>query len=64
MTAKGSELIFISRIKGDGSGMIMIIPALAKFMDNDYFTLTPLSAQHGTYIATEAGYSYIVKKKK
>lgn len=63
--AKASELVFISRIKRDGSGVEVLSKkdsdklSSAEFMD-DVFTLNSLSITHGTYIASGFN-SYVVK---
>lgn len=59
---KGSELIFISIIKKDGSGTIDISNADRTNLNNTTFTLTSLSITNGTYIASEFN-SYVVKIK-
>lgn len=59
---KGEELIFISRIKGDGSGVIDLSTNDMIFENETKFTLTSLSITHKTYIASEFN-SYVVKKR-
>jgi len=58
MTKKSNELIFISQILRDGSGVIMV--------DDDgggeNYELTRLSITHDTYIASGFN-SYVVKIK-
>lgn len=64
MTAKGSDLIFISRILRDGSGVEPIADQESMaHVANAEFTLASLSITHGTFIASEFN-SYVVKKKK
>lgn len=68
MKKKASKLIFISRIKRDGSGVEMINSdsqknlEKSKFIDEDY-KLNPLSLSEKTYIASGFN-SYVVKLKK
>lgn len=63
MTAKGSDLIFISRILRDGSGVERIDDQeVMAHVENAEFTLASLSITHGTFIASEFN-SYVVKKK-
>lgn len=63
MKAKGSELIFISRILRDGSG-VEIIETQDRmiYMQDTIFKLLRLSITNGTYIASEFN-SYVVKLK-
>jgi len=64
---KASELEFISRIKRDGSGVVMIGAterdklASAEHFD-EVFSLSLLSITNGTYIASGFN-SYVVKYK-
>jgi hypothetical protein len=62
MIVKGSELIFISRILRDGSGVEPIGDDNMEHENNTEFTLASLSITYGTYIASEFN-SYVVKKK-
>jgi len=71
----GKQLVFISWIKRDGSGTLPIgtkvdesekgIPKIddVSHMDNDTFTLFPLSISYGTYIAIGFN-SFVVKIRK
>lgn len=62
-TAQGKDLIFISRIKRDGSGVEPIVDQ--KDMEHvacHFFELNNLSFIYGTYIAS-AFNSYVVKIK-
>lgn len=64
MTAKGSELIFISRILRDGSGVEAVKDqAEAAYLQNAEFRLNRLSITYDTYIASSFN-SYVVKKKE
>jgi hypothetical protein len=64
MKKKGSELIFISRIKRDGSGVELLDTPDGKteieLSQNDMFEINCLSISKGTYIASEMN-SYVVK---
>jgi hypothetical protein len=66
---KSTELIFISRIKRDGSGTQKVfkkdIKHLTenKFAKQEEYTISGLSISHGTYIASGFN-SYVVKLKK
>ena len=71
---KGKDLEFISLILKDGSRLVPVgtpwnpdlnIPKTETvgYMDEDYFTLHPLSLSQGTYIAHGFN-SWIVKIKK
>lgn len=63
-TAKGSELVFISRILRDGSGVELVSDQKdIKHWGNSTFRLSCLSITQGTYIASEFN-SYVVKLKK
>lgn len=73
MQKKGSELLFISWIKRDGSGTIPVgtpwdrnsdYPKVdcVKYLDDDIFNLTHLSLSSGTYIASGFN-SWVVKIK-
>ena len=63
MKAKGSELIFISRIKRDGSGVVIVEPEdTMVHLKETVFSLNCLSITQGTYIASEFN-SYVVKLK-
>lgn len=64
-TKKGSELIFISRINADGSGVKEVDQ---EEIDNDWFKkekfrMSRLSMSNGTWIASGMN-SYVVKLKK
>lgn len=59
---KGSDLIFLKRISGDGEELIKINNGDHSF-DTDNYKLTNLSISQGTYIAHGFN-SYIVKLKK
>jgi hypothetical protein len=61
MTAKKSELIFISQIKRDGTGVILNPSMPLGF--NEIYTLHTLSLTHQTFIASGFN-SFIVKLKK
>lgn len=59
----GSELIFISRIKRDGSGVEKVEqPDPDSFLGKTNFNMNSLSITNGTYIACEFN-SYVVKIK-
>lgn len=63
MKAKGSELIFISRILRDGSGVEIIESRESMaHMHNEYFQLNRLSITCNTFIARDFN-SYVVKLK-
>lgn len=62
MVVKGSELIFLKRINGDGEG-ILNIPEENTPWSGDNYKLTQLSITHETYIAHGFN-TYIVKLKK
>jgi hypothetical protein len=67
MKKKATELIFISRIKRDGSGTSRVFQRELKsltnppYIDRD-FIINPLSLSEGTYIASGFN-SYVVKLK-
>lgn len=62
--AKGSELIFISWIKRDGSGTDYITKENdMSHLDDTTFNINCLSISNSTYIASEFN-SYVVKFKK
>lgn len=63
MKAKGEDLIFISRILRDGSGVEAILnqEEVAYFKTTE-FKMSCLSISYGTYIASGFN-SYVVKKK-
>ena len=61
--AKGSELIFISWIKRDGSGTDDVSKVDMAHLNDSVFNLNSLSLTHETYIASEFN-SYVVKLKK
>lgn len=56
----GTELIFISRISGDGKRIEDI--SVSNYEQKDIFKLTCLSISNGTYIASSMS-TYIVKLK-
>lgn len=62
MEKKGSELIFISRIFRDGSGVTTDIKNELNNIQNDVFKCNWLSISQGTLIASEMN-SYVVKLK-
>lgn len=67
MKKKANELIFISKIKRDGSGVVLITPEMQlnletdKFID-DEFEINTLSLSNSTFIASGFN-SYVVKLK-
>jgi hypothetical protein len=58
-TAKGKDLIFISRIERDGKS-VTVVTEDVKYLDTEVFNLNCLSITNGTYIAS-AFNSYVVK---
>ena len=52
MIMKGSDLIFISQIKRDGSGVELVDKEYWKFLKGETFNLNRLSITHDTYIAS------------
>ena len=60
MKAKGEDLIFISRIKRDGSGVEF--EENYDHNNNDMFTIIPLSLTRKTFIAISIN-AYVVKVK-
>lgn len=60
---KGSELIFISRIKKDGTGVEPVSKALVDVVYNEEFELKRLSITEDTYIAFNMSV-FVVKIKK
>jgi hypothetical protein len=63
MTKFGKDLIFISQIKRDGSGVNTdLSEEYIKMMENDLFNLTHLSLSEKTFIASEFN-SFVVKLK-
>ena len=62
MIKKGNELIFISRIKRDGSGVSKVFKTHVEFIKDDAFKLNSLSKSCETYIAVGFN-SYVVKLK-
>ena len=59
----GSELIFISRIAGNGENIYPVEHEEAnKFCKTETYKLTSLSLSNGTYIASGMS-SYVVKLK-
>lgn len=64
MKLKGSELIFISQIKRDGSGVKKRIKKqYRELMQNEDFELICLSLTEKTYIASNFN-SFVVRLKK
>lgn len=63
--AKGKELIFISRIRRDGSGVEMVEEqvVVSDLSENETFEINRLSITQGTYIASGFN-SYVVKFKE
>lgn len=63
--AKGKELIFISRIRRDGSGVEMVEEqvVVSDLSENEPFEINCLSITEGTYIASGFN-SYVVKFKE
>ena len=59
---KGKDLIFISRIKKDGSGTEDISGKDMSFEDDELFEINGLSLTQGTYIAARMSV-YVVKIK-
>lgn len=63
MLRLGKDLIFISRVLRDGSGVdTNIDPEYIKMMDNDKFKLNTLSLSEKTFIASEFN-TFVVKLK-
>lgn len=60
---KGSELIFISRIKKDGTGVEPVSKALVDVVYSEEFKLKRLSITEDTYIAFNMSV-FVVKIKK
>lgn len=58
----GSELIFISRISGDGKKTELIDDSEMDYDKKEIFKLNSLSITNGTYIASGMS-SYVVKLK-
>jgi hypothetical protein len=61
MTKKAHELEFISKIKRDGTGVILDFNKT--FLKDEYFKLTSLSLTEKTFIASRFN-SYVVKLKE
>ncbi|QCR23100.1 hypothetical protein [Pontibacter sp. SGAir0037] len=61
MNKKGDELLFLSRIKANGEGVMK--PTEASKYEEPY-TLHVLSLTHKTYIAFGVNSVYVVKLKK
>lgn len=61
--ATGKELIFISRIKRDGSGVTDVSKEKMDWLNNTIFVLNSLSISNKTYIACEFN-SYVVRLRK
>ena len=59
---KGRDLILISQIERDGSGVIKVTKEMANLENNTNFELTSLSISNKTFIASEFN-SYVVKLK-
>lgn len=59
----GSEIIFISQIKKDGSGTIKVEQDKAKAFKTGIYSLFRLSIDKDTYIATNNNSYYVVKLK-
>lgn len=59
---KGSELIFISRIRRDGMSLEICNKDDMNYVNDEIFELRILSLSKGTYIASNFN-SYIVKLK-
>lgn len=59
----GSELIFISQIRRDGSGIYPIDEEYLKYLQKDKFYLNCLSITEKTYIACGFN-SFVVKLKE
>jgi hypothetical protein len=58
---QGKDLIFISKIKRDGSGVVKRFDK--KYLDNDeWYDISSLSLSQGTYIASGFN-SYVVRLK-
>ena len=62
MSKFGKDLIFISHIKRDGSGVTDVSKEYIKMMEDDLFHLTYLSISEKTFIASEFN-SFVVKLK-
>ena len=62
MKKKGSELIFISQIKRDGSGVIVKDDRYNELLKDDIFKLHRLSMSEETYIAFHMN-AFVVKLK-
>ncbi len=63
MKLKGKDLIFISRILRDGSGVTDVSKESMKHLNEDKFRMSCLSITEKTYIACEFN-SFVVKLKK
>lgn len=64
MKAKGDELIFISRILRDGTGVELIENQEdVRHLAGTMFELASLSITKGTYLGSEFN-SYVVRKKE
>lgn len=61
--ATGKELIFISRIERDGSGVIDVSEMNMSAMDNTIFVLNCLSVSNKTYVASEFNI-YVVRLRQ
>ena len=59
---KGRDLILISQIKRDGSGVIEVTDEMINEENDTNFELTYLSISNKTFIASEFN-SYVVKLK-
>ncbi len=62
MKKLGKELVFISWIKRDGSGVKMVRKRLIELMQGETFEITILSLSKKTYIASGFN-SFVVKLK-
>ncbi len=64
MTAKGKDLIFVSRIFKDGTGVELLYHETPKHIKTCPFELIRLSITKDTYIAQNGFHSYVVKIKQ
>ena len=62
MRLKGKDLIFISWIKRDGSGVKMVKKKLIQLIQEDEFEMNCLSISERTWIASGFN-SFVVKRK-
>lgn len=63
MKKKGKRLEFISRIKRDGKGVVLVNGGDMSHLDGDTFELCRLSITNNTYIAANFNV-YVVKLKQ